>query len=587
MTTATMEAPRTTFDGLLVDNFAGGGGASTGIERAAGRPIDIAINHCPQAIEMHRANHPNTRHLVEDVFHIIPERETGGRLVAVAWFSPDCTHHSNARGSKPKSNKIRGLAWVAVRWARRVKPTMIMLENVREFQDWGPLLQAQDAAGHFLWLVTQPAAKGKNGKAKGKGKTTTIPGPSHKTPEGRAFRKMVLANHPGCAVEPSLQPDPSKKGRTFKQFVGQLKAAGYVVEWRVLNAADHGAPTMRRRLYLIARCDGKPIVWPKATHGPGRKHPYRTAAECIDFSLPCPSIFLSAEEGRAAGVKRPLAEKTMRRIARGIFRYVLNNPTPFIVPLTHAGERRVHPVDEPTPTVTGANRGEMALVTPYIVNHERSYSDFAGGDVNKPLGTITAYPKGGKHALITPLLVQTGYGERDGQAPRSLDIEKPLVLAFLAKHFGGVVGQEMNKPTGTVTAKDHHALVTAFLTQFRGTNQGKGTLWDPMPSICAQGTHLAEVRAFLVKFYGTAVGQDLEEPLHTITPKERFGLVTIAGEEYEIVDIGMRMLTARELARAQGFPDDYVLTGNKTNQIARIGNSVCPVMSEALVRANL
>jgi DNA (cytosine-5)-methyltransferase 1 len=292
------------FDELIVDNFAGGGGASMGIEAALRRCVDLAINHDRAAVEMHSINHPHTRHLCEDVWQVDPVEATAGRRVGLAWFSPDCKHFSRAKGGKPVEKRIRGLAWIVVKWAKLGRPRVIILENVREFEEWGPL-------------------------------------------------------------DKYNMPCQKRKGQTFRRWVSSIRSLGYAVEWRMLNAADYGAPTHRRRLFLIARCDGKPIVWPAPTHGPGRKA-YRTAAECIDWSLPCPSIFLTREEGRKLGVNRPLAEKTMRRIAMGLKRFVLDNPKPFIVHTTHAGHRRPHGIDEPVPTVTAAHRGEMAVVTPYV-----------------------------------------------------------------------------------------------------------------------------------------------------------------------------------------------------------------------------
>jgi DNA (cytosine-5)-methyltransferase 1 len=526
------------FDELIVDNFAGGGGASLGIERAAGRAVDLAVNHDRAAIEMHTANHPHTRHFCEDVWKVKPREATGGRPVGLAWFSPDCKHFSRAKGAKPVEKKIRGLAWVAVKWAKAVRPRVIILENVREFEDWGPLV-------HLI-----------------------IDGKPQLTRNG----------------DPVMVPDKGRKGLTFKRFVGSFRSLGYHVEWRNLNAADYGAPTHRRRLFLIARCDGKPIRWPAHTHGKGRK-PYRTAAECIDWSLPCPSIF---------DRKKPLAEKTMRRIAMGIKRYVLENPKPFIVPLTHKGERRTHGMDEPMPTVTGANRGELGLVAPYLVRPGHSGEEFRGQTLERPLGTQHAC---NEFALTTPYLVEVQNGSsingtRAADRPAHTITANPkgggvaLVSAFLAKHFGGVVGHGIDRPASTVTAVDHHALAVAHLSKFYGTSTGSDPR-EPAPTVTGQGLHIAEVRAFLLKYYGTDQDPRLDEPLHTLTSKDRFGLVTVEGVDYQIVDIGMRMLTPRELARAQGFPDDYILTGTKTNQVARIGNSVCPVMSEVLVRANL
>ena len=494
--------PRRLHDELIVDNFAGGGGASLGIEWALGRSPDIAVNHDPEALAMHQANHPATRHLCESVWDVNPREVCAGRPVGLAWFSPDCTYHSKARGGKPfrdrrRARRIRGLAWVVIRWAKAVQPRVIILENVEEWRDWGPLAD-----------------------------------------DGR--------------------PCPRRRGQTFRRWVAGLEAAGYRVEWRELKAHEHGAPTIRKRLFVIARCDGQPIVWPEPTHGPGRL-PYRVAAECIDWSIPCPSIF---------DRKKPLAENTLRRIARGLRRYVIEAAEPFIVPLTHQGERRAHGILEPLPTVTGAHRGELALVAPTLIN--------------------------------------TRNGEREGQAPRVRDIRDPfptvtaagsqgaLVTAFLARHYGGHEndGAACQLSIPTITAKDHHALVTSHLLKLRHHSDGQDER-EPLHTIAAGGTHFAEVRAFLVKFYGNErEGHTLQLPLGTVTTKDRFGLVTVHGEQYVIADIGMRMLTPRELFLAQGFAPDYVIDPpfrgkplTKTAQTAKCGNSVSPPVAEALVRA--
>lgn len=535
---------------LIIDNFAGGGGASTGIELALGRRVDIAINHDPEAVAMHTANHPETKHYCESVWEIDPREVTQGRPVGLVWLSPDCKHFSKAKGGKPVEKKIRGLAWVALRWAAVARPRVIMLENVEEFQTWGPLVI--DA-------------------------------------EGNAY------------------PCPKNKGRTFKSFVNALKAQGYAVEWRELRACDYGTPTIRKRLFLIARRDGQPIVWPAPTHGDPRNiatkakklKPWRTAAECIDWSIPCPSIFER---------KRELAPATLRRIAKGIMRYVVNAAEPFIVPLTHHGADRRYSMDNPLPTVTAAHRGEMALVAPVLTEYANASTPRCM-PADEPLRTICAQTKGGHHALIAPTLVQTGYGEREGQAPRALDIEKPLgtlvssqkhalVSAFMAKHYGGVVGHGLQgEPLHTITSTDHNSLVTSNLVKMRGDNIGQDNR-DPLQTISAQGTHFAEVRAFLVKYYGSDQDPRLDDPLHTITTKDRYGLVTVAGEEYQIADIGLRMLAPKELFRAQGFPESYItewgispegkrITLTKSAQVRMCGNSVCPPLAAALVRANL
>ena len=545
-------------DSIVVDNFAGGGGASTGIEAALGRPVDIAVNHSRAAIAMHRANHPSTRHYQENIWEVDPKEAAAGRTVEVAWFSPDCCHFSRAKGGKPRSKGVRGLAHVVIRWARAVKPRLILLENVEEFQTWGPL----DEDG---------------------------------------------------------LPIKAREGEDFRAWLAALVDCGYSVDYRTLVAADYGAPTTRKRFFLVARADGQPIVWPAPTHGRGRETPWRTAAEVIDWSIPCPSIF---------DRKRPLAAVTMRRIAAGLRRYVIDSAAPFIVPLTHQGPPRTHPLDEPLRTVTAANRGELALVTPYVTRVDNTSDGRLRGLTScvEPLKTVTS---AGGFALVSPTLITAGYGEREGQAPRVPGLDKSLgtvvaggqkhalVTAFLAKHYGQpdgrvLPGLALDVPVGTVTARDHHSLVTAqlelpgavassFVSKFYGTSTGAG-VDEPLPTVTTGGGkgggHLAEVRAFLVKYYGAEGNpegqqQDLFGPLHTVTTKARFGLVTVHGVPYEIADIGMRMLAPGELFAALGFPPDYVLDPlldgkplTKTQQIELAGNSVCPPAAFALVAAN-
>lgn len=475
---------------IVVDNFAGGGGASTGIEVAIGRSVDIAINHDPAAIAMHRANHPTTEHYTEDVWKVDPKTACAGRPVALAWFSPDCKHHSKAKGGKPVSRKIRGLAWVAVKWAKAVRPRVIMLENVEEFQDWGRL-DAND------------------------------------------------------------RPDPRYKGETFRRFVRQLERLGYEVQYRLLKACDYGAPTIRKRFFLIARCDGLPIVWPEPTHAAtdslevasGLAKPWVPVADVLNFDLPCPSIFATKEEIKAKyGIDavRPLSENTLKRIARGVKKFVIDNPEPFIVP------------------------GGAACL---MCNNENA----AGSSCAEPIGTITT---GGHHMLISPTMVQMGYGEAKGQKPRILDIHEPL----------GTVVSQGNK----------FGLVSTFITQFNNHCDGQ-PVTQPLGTMTARANHFGELRAFLVKYYGgSGNGAACSDPAPTITTKDRMGLVTVRGEDYQIVDIGLRMLTPRELFDAQGFPPDYIIDvdadGNvypKNEQVARCGNAVCPPIPTALVRANL
>ncbi|NHQ93333.1 DNA cytosine methyltransferase [Janthinobacterium lividum] len=730
---------------LIIDNFAGGGGTSTGLERAFGRPVDIAINHDPEALAMHAINHPHTKHLCESVWDVDPIEVTGNQPVGLVWLSPDCKHFSKAKGGKPVEKRIRGLAWVTLRWAAKCKPRVIMLENVEEFKTWGPLLVAADGTS---------------------------------------------------------KPDPAKRGKTFDSFVRQLRAHGYTVDHRELRASDHDTPTIRKRFFLVARRDGLPIRWPDATHGAptspavlaGKLLPHRTAAECIDWSIPCPSIFER---------KRPLADATMRRIAKGIMRYVVDSAAPFIVgqggpiyggkpvsaaqpfgtlttenhravvvpsivPVTHQGGDRSESINEPFRTITGAQRGEKALavaeLAPFVMTNTTGH---AGASADTPVPTITS---AGNQALAAATLVQVGYGEREGQAPRALDIEKPLgtvvggaskhalvtaflnehanssnqrvmpadeplrticaqvkgghfsmvaaslvgvggragdsrprgadepmatiaakadtaiATAFLAKHYTGVVGSDLDAPIGTVTSCDHHSLVTAHITKFRTGSTGselseplptitagpkdnpagaphalglvtahiqrdmgksighavdaplgtvtaggggksalvasslvklRGTstatsMDEPLHTISAGGQHHAEVRSFLLAYYGTDQAQQLGDPLATVTSRDRFGLVTIQGQDYQIVDIGLRMLAPHELYRAQGFPAGYIIDEipdpallfvdgqqttsdplalprvplTKSAQVRMCGNSVCPPLSEALIRAN-
>jgi DNA (cytosine-5)-methyltransferase 1 len=649
---------------LIVDSFAGGGGASTGIEMALGRSPDFAINHDPEALALHAANHPHTVHLSKNVWHVDPLEIVNGAPVGLAWFSPDCKHFSKAKGGKPVKRHIRDLAWVVVHWAKRVRPRVIMLENVEEFRDWGPI-----------------------------------------TAEGK--------------------PCPDRKGQTFQAWMAELKRLGYRVEWRELRACDYGAPTIRKRLFLIARRDGRAIVWPEPTHGKptdpdviaGRKLPWRTAAEIIDWSLPCPSIFLTKEEGRKVGCNRPLADATMARIAKGVKRYVLDAAKPFIVSVAHgySGGRREYPLEEPIGTVTsgGISHGVVVphvsyaqqggrvrsaedplhtvtastkdqntvvapILAPHVMTMRSAQKPHNGAD--EPTHTITA--GGAGLSLVAPQLV--GCGGRAGQSrPRGLDepmhtatakadtcltaahltkfntgatgsdaeapvptvtaahseyhpggavplglvaasivkqnfgskpcsaVDEPLhtvttqgnrhqlTAAFLAQHNTGVVGHTVEAPLSTVTAggdrgMSQQAVVSAGMLNLRGSDRRGADVDAPLNTVTGGGTHAAEVRAFLLKYYGsTEDGQGVEDPLHTVTALPRFGLVTIEGELYEIADIGMRMLKARELYRAQGFPDTYRIdiefNGRplpQSSQTRMCGNSVCPPMARALVAAN-
>lgn len=611
-------------DELIVDNFAGGGGASTGIEMALGRHVDIAINHDPMAVALHSANHPQTHHLCEDVFTVDPVAVTNGRPVGFAWFSPDCKHFSKAKGGKPRSKKIRGLAWVAVKWGALKRPRVFILENVEEFQTWGPLLSNGD------------------------------PDPAQK---GRTFDAFIACLTTGIAPNhPDLPEIIEFLGKDFP-IHKLIYGLGYDVEYRELRACDYGAPTIRKRFFLIARCDGRPIVWPKQTHAdPHAKGfrasgllPWRTAAECIDWSLPCPSIFLTKEEARVLGVKRPLVVATERRLAKGIRKFVLeaNEPFivqyhsakragddrvspvttpigtqttenrfglafPYVVPLTHQGGDRVESIAEPFRTLTGAHRGEKALAVPYVVNTANSKTTGRGPNVwspHEPLRTITSAPG---FAAAVPFLTEHANASNQRTFPADEPLRTQcaevkgghfaLVSAFLAKHYGGVTGSKVSNPIGTVTSVDHHSLVASHLTKFYGTTTGQATN-TPLHSVTANGQHIGEVRAFLMKYYGEGgQDQDIHDPLHTVPTKDRFGLVTVEGTLYQISDIGMRMLIPRELYRAQGFPESFII--NITVEVVRnrkvkrvplsseaqvrmCGNSVCPPQAAALVAANV
>lgn len=529
--------------GIIVDSFAGGGGASTGIELAGFR-VDEALNHDPVALAMHEANHPWARHHAQDIRLVHPRSVTMGRHVLLLWASPDCKHFSKAKGGRPLDHNIRDLATVVLEWAESERPSVIGLENVEEFVTWGPL----DGAG---------------------------------------------------------RPIKERAGEDFRAWVELLQELGYQVEWRELRACDFGAPTSRKRLFILARCDGRPIVWPKPTHGPKPGLlPYRTAAECIDWTLPVHSIFMSAEEARTHGIIRPLKPKTMARIARGVKRFLLDAAEPFIVPVTHHGDTRVHAVTEPLRTVTGANRGELAVITPFAVPY---YGEAPGQeprtcDIGEPLDTVTT---AGRFGLVVPFGVPR-YGEREGQEPRCQSFDRPLstivptqngaslVAAFLAQHNGGVVGHACTEPVSTICQKgSHQALVTSHLLALRNNCFGQDVR-EPAPTVCASGWHVGEVRAFLTTYYGTDQAPQLGQPLPTATTRDRFGLVVVQGVEFQIVDIGMRMLSPRELFNAQGFPADYIIDPvykgkplTRTAQVKCCGNSVCPPVAAAIVRANL
>jgi DNA (cytosine-5)-methyltransferase 1 len=609
-----------TFDGeIIVDNFAGGGGASTGIEIATGRLVALAVNHDPAAILMHRTNHPYTEHFQASVWDIDPKAVCRGRPVGLAWFSPDCKHFSKAKGAALVDRKIRGLAWITLRWAATVRPRVIILENVEEFQTWGPVRK------------------------------------------GKPVKKLA--------------------GTTFRKFIDQLTELGYTVEYRELIAADYGAPTSRKRFYLVARCDGKPIVWPKPTHsktGADGLPKWRSAAEIIDWSLPCPSVFASkAEIMERYGLKavRPLAKNTMRRVIRGVDKFTIRSGKPFIVP-TGYGERkgqapRVHDMDAPVPTVVGTGKENLCrpLLAPVTVTNT---SNSVGGTVGAPVHTVTT---AGNQMLVTPSLVsigQTGGGDRirDLREPvpttvskkeaclvspsliqyhteqtehvrasglgtpintvdasnrygltcanlveyytggRPLDVQDPLhtvtshdreavVAAHIAKYYGGVVGEKVGEPLPTVTAIDHNAVCAAHVVKFKGDEVGTQPT-EPLPTQTSSGVfavcraHLAKIRSGDDLGHWPLIRDLLNEFCGYTLAEDDVLLLEIGGALYYIADIGLRMLSPRELYNAMGFPPDYIIDrdylGNeykKSAQVARCGNAVCPPVASALVRANL
>jgi DNA (cytosine-5)-methyltransferase 1 len=739
---------------IVIDFFAGGGGASQGLCEAIGRPPDIAINHDAEALAMHKANHPKCRHVREDIAKVDLRGLVKRRKTGLAWFSPDCRDFSRAKGGKPVSKGVRSLAWIVVKVAVQLEPDVIILENVREFEEWGPLIPR--------WVCR---------------------GCDWKGTEGQVVHRRIRHHCPRCdsrRVSPTedLVRDPKRKGLTFKKWSGRLRNLGYQLQWKTLDAADFGAPTHRKRLFLIARRDGKPIVWPAPTHADPKKldryslfeqpAPHRTAAEIIDWELPCLSIFATPEEAKAWGKehkrgtpRRPLKEKTLRRIALGIKRYVLDSPQPFIVknyggvvghdlnrplgtvtavdhhglvtpyvarigqvggngkytnsveeplttivskpehclvtpyitPVTHSGERRSHGMEEPLPAVTGAHRGELGLVAPVLSKFHGQKSDESrcqavdnpidtvdtqnryglvaptlmphygksvAAQVDAPLGSVTAGGDG-KQALVVPTLIQTGYGERDGQAPRVPGLDKPLgcvvdgqkhalVAACLNKFYGTTIGQPVDEPAPTQTAGGNHTGVTsAHLVKFRGDSDGQSiekplptitsgegaarpagaahalglaaanlirinhgekqwnAIDEPLCTVTSQGNKFGLVYTFLTKYFGTAIGQRVDVPLGTQTQVDRYGLVKVEIEpgrftdavsvhvagvgDCIIADIALRMLRPRELARAQGFPDSYLLSGPKfgkstDSQVAKIGNSVPPIMAKVIALGN-
>lgn len=580
------------FDECFVDSFAGGGGASTGIEMATGHPVDVAINHNEAAIMMHRRNHPFTEHYIEDIWQVDPVAAVRGRHVRLAWFSPDCKHFSRAKGAALIDKKIRGLAWVVLRWAAKVRPDVIMLENVPEFTTWGPVRK------------------------------------------GKAVKK--------------------KAGQTYHKWIRQLHELGYVIETRRICAADLGAPTIRTRFHLIARCDGKPIVWPARTHAPrdsvevksGKLKPWRAASEVIDFSLPCPSIFATKKEIKeryGVNAMRPLKENTLRRIARGLDKFVIKSGEPFIVPVGYGENKgqkpRVHDMKEPLSTVVSSTKQYVCdpLMTPYAICNNAGNAPHG---MDEPVPTVTT---GGRNILAAPTLIQyhteqsakevrgqaldepiqtvdaaNRYGlssvflsEWYGNAREGIDLLEPvqtitgkdreaLTSAFLSKYFTGVDGADINDPAPTVTAVDHNSMVLSHLAHFKGKDKGQ-SVHDPLMTVTARDGQFADVRTTVVKWdgqtdlgYWSEVRKMLNQYCGYNLADDEILLLNIRGIWYFISDIGLRMLTPRELYDAMGFPHDYIIDRDvngdpitRADQVARCGNAVCPAVAEALVRANL
>ena len=544
-------------DEIIVDNFAGGGGASTGIELAAGRPVAIAINHDPDAILLHKTNHPWTEHLQASVWDVDPVEVCRGRPVGLAWFSPDCKHFSKAKGAALVDRNIRGLAWIVLRWAALVRPRVIMLENVEEFQTWGPV---------------------RNGK-----------------------------------------PVKSKAGQTFQKWKQQLSDLGYAIEHRELVAADYGAPTTRKRFVLVARCDGKPIRWPDRTHAPrdskevkaGKLLPWRSAAEIIDWTIPGYSIFDSKQEiMERYGVKvvRPLADNTMRRVIRGVDKFTIRSGEPFIVP-TGYGERkgqapRVHDIENPVSTVVSTVKQNLCqpVIAPFIA--QQKFQN-AAQDISKPLSTVTAV---GAHEVVAANLIQ--YHTEQTENVRAAGLGAPintvdasnrygLSCANLVEYYGNGVPLDLSEPMHTVTAHDREALCAAHVAEFKGQDIGQ-SVTSPLRTITASAGEFAECRAVLAKAEGRDLGHwpEIRELLNRHCgyrlAEDEVILLMIRGIAYYIADITLRMLTPRELYNAMGFPPDYIIDrdymGNaygKTKQVARCGNAVCPPLAEAMVRANL
>lgn len=516
-------------NGLIIDCFAGGGGASVGIEMALGRPVDIAINHDPQAIRMHQTNHPQTLHLTEDIFKVDLKKYVGGRHVALLWASPDCTSHSKAKGGQPRKKGLRILPWAVYKHAKKILPDVIIMENVEEIQQWGPL--------------------DKNGR-----------------------------------------PIPERKGEEYQKFISAMKSLGYDFDSRELVAADYGAPTTRKRWYAIFRRDGRPIVWPEPTHnktGTDDKKKWVSVSSVLDFSDFGKSIF---------GRKKPLAENTLRRTARGLEKFVFNNPEPFIIQVNHGGDNfRGQSIHGPMPTIT--QKHGFGVISPIAVPFiDKTYGgnyQGAGSNVKNPLPTITTVDH---NRLITPFLIQY-HSETTRKGVRGQQVSDPiqtidtsnrygLVIAFLEKFYKSGIGQNILEPIHTITTSPGHfgqvSVLAVDWKQLMAAGVDEET--------AQKATWVSE---FIMEYYGSGIGQSPNDPMHTIVTKDRFALITVLGSEYVILDIFLRMLTPEELKLAQGFPRDYIIDRDYNwqkypvcEQVKRIGNSVVPIMAEALVKAN-
>ena len=548
-----MSAQINLLDEIIVDNFAGGGGASTGIELACGRPVTIAINHDPDAILLHRTNHPHTQHLQASVWDVDPVEVCKGRPVGLAWFSPDCKHFSKAKGAALVDRNIRGLAWIVLRWAGTVRPRVIMLENVEEFQTWGPV------------------RKGK--------------------------------------------PVKAKAGQTFLRWKQQLSDLGYTIEHRELVAADYGAPTTRKRFVLVARCDGKPIVWPEQTHAPidskrvkaGKLLPWRSAAEIIDWTVPGYSIFATRQEiWERYGVKavRPLADNTMRRVIRGVDKFTIRSGKPFIVECNHGGDGHTRGVSDPVNTVTGKYTGGLCepIVAPF------TFSNTGGSVGDSASGPVHTIRTAGGQILSAANLIQ--YHTEQTEAVRASGLGTPiqtvdasnrygLACANLVEYYGNGVPLDIQEPMRTITAHDREALTAAHIVEFKGQDIGQSAD-KPLRTITASAGEFADCRAVLVKAEGGDLGHwpEIRALLNRYCgyqlEDDEVILLVIRGIAYYIADITLRMLTPRELYNAMGFPPDYIIDVDhlgkpypKSKQVARCGNAVCPPLAEAMVRANL